>query len=311
VSRPRCTVPWRPVDGIILLDKPLGLSSNKALQRVRHLLLAEKGGHTGSLDPLATGLLPLCFGEATKIAGLMLAGHKAYETTARLGAVTDTADADGEVLQQRPVPPLDAARVEHELQAFRGRILQRPPIYSALKQGGEPLYLKARRGEAVEVPEREAEVFRLDLLELGEGFLRLRIECGSGTYVRSLVADLGEALGCGAHVEALRRIWAEPFREPRMWTLDEIEALAGAGPNDLRAAMLPLEAGLAGVPAVELDEVLATRFNQGQRLRMAGMADAPQVAVFHANKAQGMALIEQGMLRPTRRFLHASDFGLG
>ena len=145
---------FRPLDGILLLDKPAGLSSNQALQRVRHLFRAEKGGHTGALDPLATGLLPLCFGEATKIAGLLLGGRKAYEAGVRLGQVTDTDDADGQVLRERPVPALDRAAVEAALQPFLGRILQRPPIYSALKQGGEPLYAQARRGAGQERPHR-------------------------------------------------------------------------------------------------------------------------------------------------------------
>ena len=198
-------LPLRSVDGLLLLDKPAGMSSNAALQRVRKHFRAEKAGHTGSLDPLATGLLPICFGEATKVAGLMLGARKAYDTEARLGVVTDTDDADGQVLREREVPLLDAHAVERVLKAYIGRISQRPPIYSALKQGGEPLYAKARRGEIVEVPEREVDVHALELLSINGTSLRLRITCGSGTYVRSLVRDIGEDLGCGGHVVALRR----------------------------------------------------------------------------------------------------------
>jgi len=311
MSRPRCTVPWRPLDAILLLDKPQGLSSNKALQRVRHLLLAEKGGHTGALDPLATGLLPLCFGEATKIAGLMLGGRKGYETVARLGIVTDSADADGQVLSTRPVPALQIETVQAALEAFRGRIQQRPPVYSALKQGGEPLYRKARRGETVEVPAREVEIHSLELLELDGERLRLRVECSAGTYIRSLVADLGESLGCGGHVAELRRIWAEPFHSPRLWTLEQVEALVEQGPEALRTALLPLEAGLAGLTPIDLDEESALRFRQGQVLRCAGQQDALQVAVYHAGRALGLACIEHGQLKPRRGFHHASDFGLG
>src|SRR5688572_24333118 len=209
-QRPRTV--FRKLDGLLLLDKPQGLSSNQALQRVRHLFRADKGGHTGSLDPLATGLLPLCFGEATKIAGLLLGSAKAYETTAVLGLTTDTDDADGAPLLERPVPALDEAAIESALAPLRGPIRQRAPVYSALKQGGEPLYAKARRGEIIEAPERDVVVHRFELIERDGPRLRLHVECGSGTYVRSLVRDLGEALGCGAHVATLRRSWVDPFR---------------------------------------------------------------------------------------------------
>src|SRR5690554_195363 len=240
----RTRINYRKVDGILLLDKPTGPSSSQALQHARRLFAAEKGGHTGSLDPLATGLLPLCFGEATKIAGGLLGARKAYDTVARLGVVTDTDDAQGQVLRERPVPAFDLAAIDTALQALTGRLMQRPPVYSALKRGGEPLYAKARRGEVVEVEEREAEVHQFvlqsagDLLDDLHGVppqLRLHVECGSGTYVRALVRDLGEALGCGAHVAELRRLWVDPFREPRMWTLEELQALATRGERSLLA----------------------------------------------------------------------------
>lgn len=300
--KPRSRTVFRRLDGILLLDKPQGLSSNQALQRVRHLLRAEKGGHTGSLDPLATGLLPLCFGEATKIAGLMLGGRKGYVTLARLGTTTDTADADGQVLETRPVPILDTDAIEAALDRLRGRIRQRPPVYSALKQGGEPLYRKARRGEAVEVPEREVEIDALELIGREGNELRLRVDCSAGTYIRSLVADLGEALGCGAHVAGLRRTWAAPFTAPRMLTLDEIEALAEEGDAALAAALLPIEAGLAGLGAVELDAAQAQRFVQGQTQHLDAAAEAAQVAVLHAGRALGLGRVEQGRLVPIRGF---------
>ena len=258
-------IAWRPVDGIVLLDKPAGMSSNAALQAVRRLYRAEKGGHTGALDPLATGLLPVCLGEATKIAGLLLAGRKAYEAGIVLGATTDTDDADGQVLLSRPVPALDRATVEAALRPFLGRIRQRPPIYSALKQGGEPLYAKARRGETIEVPEREVEVEAIELLSLEGGTLRLAVTCGSGTYIRSLARDLGEALGCGAHIASLRRTWVEPFDRPDMATLGQLEALAAAGGEAaLDARLLPVDAGLARFPAVVLDDAGAARVAHGQ-----------------------------------------------
>ena len=262
---------FRPLDGILLLDKPAGLSSNQALQRVRHLYRADKGGHTGALDPLATGLLPLCFGEATKIAGLLLGGRKAYEAEVVLGVVTDTDDADGQVLRERPVPALDRARVEAALAPFLGRIRQRPPIYSALKQGGEPLYAKARRGETIEVPEREVDIEAIELRSLEGDRLRLAVTCGSGTYIRSLARDLGEALGCGGHISVLRRTWVEPFTAPRMFTLDELQALAGQGGEPaLDALLLPVEAGLAHFPTVALEPAQARRVAQGQPVPVAG-----------------------------------------
>jgi tRNA pseudouridine55 synthase len=257
-------IAYRPLHGILMLDKPAGVSSNHALQQVRRLFRAEKAGHTGSLDPLATGLLPVCFGEATKIAGVLLGESKAYTTLARLGATTDTDDADGTILRSRPVPAFDDATLESALAPLRGRIHQRPPIYAALKQGGEPLYAKARRGEIVEVAEREVDVFRIACVERGKDWLRLEVECGSGTYVRSLVRDLGETLGCGAHVAELRRLWVEPFRKPRMFTMLELQALAVAGEAPLDACLLPIEAGMIGLPGVRLEEEQAKRLGQGQ-----------------------------------------------
>lgn len=278
MSRKTRTV-FRTLDGLLLLDKPAGLSSNQALQQVRHLFRAEKGGHTGSLDPLATGLLPVCFGEATKIAGLLLGARKAYETTAVLGATTDTDDADGVVLLERGVPEFDADAIEEALAKLRGRIHQRAPIYSALKQGGEPLYARARRGEAIEAPVREVEVHRLDLLEHSGTRLRLHVECGSGTYVRSLVRDLGELLGCGAHVATLRREWVEPFREPRMFTMDALRSLASQGEPALDGCLLPVEHGLGGFPRVEVDPAARQRFAHGQPVACAAGEDGV-VAVF-------------------------------
>lgn len=213
-------IAYRPLHGILLLDKPAGLSSNNALQAARRLLRAEKGGHTGSLDPLATGLLPLCFGEATKIAGLLLGSAKAYDAEIVLGVTTDTDDADGEPLRERAVPDVSEADLQVALAAFIGRIQQQAPIYSALKQGGEPLYAKARRGEVIDAPVREVEVQAIEVLGYSAPRLTLRVTCGSGTYIRSLARDLGEVLGCGAHIASLRRLWVEPFRAPQMITLE-------------------------------------------------------------------------------------------
>lgn len=299
---------FRPLDGILLLDKPAGLSSNQALQRVRHLYRAEKGGHTGALDPLATGLLPLCFGEATKIAGLLLGGRKAYEAEVLLGVVTDTDDADGLVLRERPVPALDRARVEAALAPFLGRIRQRPPIYSALKQGGEPLYAKARRGEAIEVPEREVDIEAIELRSLDGDRLRLAVTCGSGTYIRSLARDLGEALGCGGHISVLRRTWVEPFTAPRMYTLDELQALAGQGGEPaLDALLLPVEAGLAHFPAVVLDPEQARRIARGQPVPVAGPPETELNLTDLNGRSLGLGRRgEDGQVWPKRLFRWAA-----
>ncbi len=299
---------FRPLDGILLLDKPAGLSSNQALQRVRHLFRAEKAGHTGSLDPLATGLLPLCFGEATKIAGHLLGNAKGYRTTARLGVTTDTDDADGVVLRERVVPRLNREQVEAALLAFVGKIQQRPPIYSALKQGGEPLYAKARRGEVIEVPEREVEVHKIVLETLAPDSLDLRIDCGSGTYVRSLVRDLGEALGCGAHVLQLRRTWVAPFREPKMFTPDELRELAAQGEAVLDACLLPVAAGLVGWSQVVLDETQATNLGHGRVVDLHAVTEPGEVhALDQAGRSLGLAEVgPDGRLRAKRLFRWAA-----
>ena len=303
-------IAYRPLHGILLLDKPASISSNQALQQARRLFRAEKAGHTGSLDPLATGLLPICFGEATKIAGVLLGESKSYSALARLGATTDTDDADGAVLCTRIVPDFDTATLETALSGLRGRIRQRPPIYAALKQGGEPLYVKARRGETIQVPEREVEVLRLVCTERGSDRLRLEIDCGSGTYVRSLVRDLGEALGCGAHVAELRRLWVEPFRAPRMHGMDELRELATEGEAVLDACLQPIEAGLIGLPDVRLDAEQARRLGQGQAVA-AAQVDRPAetVAIFGPDgRALGLGSMDAaGTLRAQRLFVWAAD----
>ncbi|MGB0133402.1 tRNA pseudouridine(55) synthase TruB [Dokdonella sp.] len=293
---------WRDVHGLLLLDKPIGLSSNQALQKARNLYWAAKGGHTGSLDPLATGLLPLCFGEATKIAGLLLGSSKAYEAQCVLGVSTDTADSTGAVIDVRTVPELSDEDIERALVGFRGKIRQVPPIYSALKRDGERLYQLARRGESIEIEAREVDVHKFDLTSREGDTLHLHVECGSGTYVRSLVRDLGDALGCGAHVSALRRTWVEPFLSPEMTTLDELERLAAEGVEALDARLLPVESGLIGYPEIVLDESDSQKLRQGQRIRL-----LREPGTYMAKSAQGglLALVEahpDGTLRTLRGF---------
>ena len=258
---------YRDISGILLLDKPQGLSSNQALQKVRHLFEARKAGHTGSLDPMATGLLPICFGEATKIAGFLLGSSKAYDAEVRLGITTTTDDAEGEVISTRPVPEADAAALDAALCTLRGRIMQTPPAYSAIKQGGVALYKRARRGEDVQVPQRQVEVQRLELVRRDGDRLHVHVECGSGTYIRSLARDLGARLGCGAHLTALRRVWVDPFRKPHMWTLEQLQARAAeAGAHGLDELLLPLEQGLEALPALTVTADQALLLEQGKRL---------------------------------------------
>lgn len=281
----------RALHGILLLDKPLGLSSNQALQAVRRLLRASKGGHTGALDPLATGLLPLCFGEATKLAGSLLGARKAYLAECRLGITTDTGDSEGDIVQERIVPALDTMVIEAALVKLRGRILQVPPMYSALKQDGERLYVKARRGETVDVPPREVDVYRLELLAHEGDTLQLLVECGSGTYVRSLAMDIGEDLGCGAHLTALRRLWVEPFREPRMVTVAELEQVAEQGDEALLAHLLPVAAGLSDLPSVQLDETQSMAISRGQQILLPAAFPVGRCVAFASDGAL-LALLE-------------------
>lgn len=296
---------FRELHGLVLLDKPLGLSSNQALQEVRRLFRAAKGGHTGALDPLATGLLPLCFGEGTKLAAHLLGARKAYRATCRLGVTTTTGDLEGEVVSERAVPALDEAMIEAALAPLRGRIRQVPPAYSAIKQGGEPLYLKARRGEVVDVPAREVDVYRLVLVGREGDLLHLEIECGTGTYIRSLAVDLGEALGCGAHLTALRRTWVEPFMSPRMHTLDELRERATQGDECLLEALLPVTAAVAHLPAIHLDPAQSRALAQGQRIALGGDTVPAGLCAAFADDGALLALVEygtDGLLRVQRGF---------
>lgn len=300
---------FRDISGILLLDKPLGLSSNQALQKVRRLFRARKAGHTGSLDPLATGLLPVCFGEATKIAGHLLGARKAYTAQCRLGMTTTTDDAEGETVATRPVPLLDETIIQSALTKFRGRIAQVPPAYSAIKQGGVPLYRRARQGERVDVPAREVEVYAFDLAARDGDRLTLRVECGSGTYVRSLVRDLGEKLGCGAHLTALRREWVEPFRQSAMRTLAELErARDESGPAGLDALLLPLEAGLTRLPAWTLSPEQTTALRHGRHVENTGWHDIPLCRALdaHGRLVALVAIDGVGAARVLRGFGSAS-----
>ncbi len=251
--------------GILLLDKPRGLTSNRALQHVKRLYGAAKAGHTGSLDPLATGMLPICFGAATRLGGFLLDAEKAYRVTARFGIATDTADADGAVTERRDEPQPNAATVEAALTRFRGEIAQVPPMYSALKQGGRRLYELARRGLVVERKARRVTIFELALERYRWPEAELYVRCSKGTYVRALVVDLAVALGTVGHVAELRRVAVEPFGGEPMVTVEDLEALAASGgTNALDARLLPPDRALAGWPEVLLSGQNAERLAHGQ-----------------------------------------------
>lgn len=252
------------LDGVLLLDKPVGLSSNDALIKAKRLLNAKKAGHTGTLDPFATGLLPLCFGEATKFSQDLLEADKTYETVVHLGIRTSTGDTEGEALEQRDVT-VTREQVEAVLARFRGAIEQVPPMHSALKRDGKPLYEYARQGITLERAARQVTIHALEMLAYEAPFLTLRVTCSKGTYIRVLGEDIGAALGCGAHLRALRRTQVGSLTLDGCVTLEQLAAIDEAQ----RVAMLaPVDALLSSFPAVELPEVLAQRFLHGQRLAL-------------------------------------------
>ena len=290
------------ITGILLLDKPAGRSSHAALQAAKTVFQAAKAGHTGSLDPLATGLLPICFGEATKIAGVLLGARKGYEAVFGLGTQTDSDDADGVIIRQRPVPPLQQGCIDRVTARFIGTLTQQAPVYSALKHCGEPLYRRARRGENPTAPTRTVHIDSIEVVDWTQSALRVRVVCSAGTYIRSLARDIGEAIGCGAHVAQLRRLWVDPFRTPTLVTLTELTQANAQGRAD--RLLLPLAAGLTQLPGVFLDEVRLQRFNHGQRLHDAAFP-LGQVVVYRASDQSpaGLAYVDaHSVLASQRRF---------
>jgi len=252
-----------------LLDKPVGLSSAAALQVAKRMFEAAKAGHAGTLDPLASGLLPLLFGEATKFAQFALGSDKEYLAQIRFGVTTDTGDAEGKVLERRAVE-VDDARLACALERFRGVIEQVPPMYSALKRGGRPLYSLARTGQSVARAPRQVTVYELELLERGEDLVRVRLRCSKGTYVRQLASDLGAELGTGAHLAALRRTAVAGFRLERAVTLDELQAMSAAARE---LCLLPADSLLADLPRLDLVAGQAERFLNGQALELPAPGD--------------------------------------
>ncbi len=276
MNAPRTRVQRRPVHGVLLLDKPLGFSSNDALQKAKWLLRAEKAGHTGTLDPMATGVLPLCFGAATKFSQIHLDADKSYEAVAQLGVRTTSGDSEGEIVERCEVPTITAQRLAEVQALFTGAIVQVPPMHSALKKDGKALYEYARAGIEVEREPRSVRIFDLQLSLVGPALLKIVARVSKGTYIRTLGEDIGAALACGAHLVSLRRIASGPFHVNECITLRELEAL---GESDRGDRLLRVESLLPGHARVTLGQEDAGRFLSGLR-RRGTWQDAPEVAVF-------------------------------
>ncbi len=307
----------REVDGILLLDKPTGLSSNAALQQARRLYRALKAGHAGSLDPLASGLLPVCFGQATKVCGQLLESGKRYRVVARLGEQTDTADADGQVITRMPVPELDPQVMSTVLQGFLGEQSQIPPMYSALKHEGQRLYQLARKGESVERAPRQIHIGQIELLRVASPEIELEVACSKGTYIRTLVEDIAGALGTVGHVTVLRRLKVDAFGDAPLVTFDQLEAAASTGnATALEEFLLPIDHVFMNLPRVTVDEAGEGHLTHGRRTWPApGSAPvepaAPTVTKARAYGPNGrfVGIVERqpdGALQPCRLFVRAA-----
>jgi len=270
----------RNVNGILILDKPLGITSNKALQQVKNLLFARKAGHTGSLDPLASGLLAICFGEATKMANYIVDTQKHYRATGQFGVTTTTGDTEGEVLEEKPIPAFDKAQLTAILERFTGEIMQIPPMYSALKHDGEPLYKLARQGIEIEREARPITIYSLDLVDFNESSFTIDVVCSKGTYIRTLIEDIGAELGCGAHTTELRRTALGPFTEQDMVSMS---ILIDAEQNDREALnnyVKPIETALVDWPEVKLSPDAAYYLRQGQAVTVPHAPTSGLVSLF-------------------------------
>ncbi len=275
----------RNVSGILLLDKPAGITSNGALQRVKSLYFAQKAGHTGSLDPLATGILPICLGEATKFSGFLLNADKSYLTECQLGVVTRSGDSEGEVVRELPVEEMSEERIRAALQQFEGDIEQIPPMHSAVKINGQPLYKLAHQGIEVEREPREVTIYQLELVsyDSAEQRMVIRVECSKGTYVRTLVEDIGNVLECGAHVVALRRTELGPYREQDLLTLEQLEQMYEQDKFSMDKHLLPLDSAVEGYDAVTLDGNSSYYLRQGQAVQIAGAPQEGWVRIYGEN----------------------------
>ncbi len=295
---------WTVVNGLLLLNKPSGITSNRALQRVKRALNARKAGHTGSLDPAATGMLPLCFGEATKVCAYLLDANKSYRVTAKLGEATDTADADGQVIRSAEVPTLSIVDWEKILATFLGEIQQVPPMYSALKRDGKRLYELARKGIVVDRPARQVRIDDIGLLEVTSSRLVLTVKCSKGTYIRSLVEDIAAAAGTVAHTSALHRDTVGEFKSQDMLDLETVERLADENPQELQERLLPPDAALSFWPELVISDTDGKKFSGGQAVVSPQLDASGQVRVY-AEKGRFLGigeLLENRQLAPRRIF---------
>jgi len=295
------------IDGVLLLNKPAGLSSNQALQRVKRLLNARKAGHTGSLDPAATGMLPLCFGEATKVCAFLLNADKTYRVTAKLGIATDTGDADGNETARLPVPDLSLEDWDKILQGFLGESMQTPPMYSALKKDGKRLYEFARKGQIVERALRPIRVDQIELLEFAGARLVFRVRCSKGTYIRSMVEDIAAKAGTVAHTARLHREAVGGFEAAAMMDLTAAEALVNEGRDALRARLLPPDVALTELPAIDLDSAGVEAFRQGKVVSIDGTQEQGLARVYGPGGEQEFLgvgkLAGDGTVAPKRVFM--------
>ncbi len=298
----RRRVRGRDVNGILLLDKPSGITSNDALQQVKRLYFAKKAGHTGSLDPLASGVLPICMGEATKVSAFLLDADKRYEVRCQLGVKTTTADAEGEVISTRPVENYSDAQIESVLEQFRGPIEQIPPMYSALKHEGQRLYKLARQGVEVEREPRPVDIHELTLTGRGDDWLDIAVHCSKGTYVRTLAEDIGEKLGCGAHVSALRRTAVGPYGDENLVTLEQLEAVREEDKRATDDLLLPIETALTQWPNVNLSADAAFYLRQGQAVLVPRAPTSGWVRLYEGEHTfLGMGeILDDGRVAPRR-----------
>ncbi|HFD87876.1 MAG TPA: tRNA pseudouridine(55) synthase TruB [Gammaproteobacteria bacterium] len=299
---------YRDVHGIVLLDKPVGLSSNAVLQKLIHLFKARKGGHTGALDPLASGMLPVCLGEATKVSSYLLDADKHYRVTARLGIGTATGDAEGEIIEQLPVPVFDINSLQKTLVAFTGEILQVPPMYSALKRDGKPLYELARAGKTVERQPRPVSIRHISVLDFDETGFTLEVSCSKGTYIRTLVEDIAKAMGTVAHVETLRRTHVDPYESREMITFEHLERFAEEGLDRLDACLMPMDQALVRWPSVRLDQSQSRRIVHGAILDWSEDSDPVQCRMYSDQGAfLGLGEILDKRLYPRRLLAQTSE----
>ncbi len=290
----------RNIHGILLLDKRLGISSNRALQEVKRLFNAKKAGHTGSLDPLATGLLPVCFGEATKVSGMLLEDNKRYQVLIQLGTKTDTGDLEGDIVETRPVPEFTLDEIKAILKKFTGNIAQVPPMYSALKQNGKKLYELARSGKTVERLARHISIFELNLHDAQKDALELEVYCSKGTYIRSLAEDIGDTIGCGATVKALRRTQSGLFSISQAKTLEQLQGLDS---EQLMACLIDVDIPLKLLPSVQLTNQQATSIKFGQSLLDVGENTTGSVRMYHEHGFLGLGeMCLDGKLVPKKLF---------